>query len=245
MKLIFKTAITFFSLFLSFSVQSSHAEYNDCHPKINEAFNQYIIGYGSLIQTQSKKRTYPQTGENLPVVVYGFQRTWNARGFKNQTTYLGIKKNQLSEFNGVIFKLDYPNSIQEYDQREEGYCRILVNQNDVVMMDGSLLPQGEFWVYMPKQEINFEPSYSYPIKQAYVDIFLSGCLEVEDTYHLKDYAIQCIDSTNGWSDSWVNDRAKNNRDPRDKPSVEQIKRVNFILEFKLPLLFNKAIDNTP
>src|ERR1700733_8259335 len=89
-KLMLKKTIIVFSALLSCSAQSFNTKYNDCHPQINESLNQYIVGYGSLIQTQSKKKTYPETGENVPVIVYGFERNWNTRGFKNQTTYLGI-----------------------------------------------------------------------------------------------------------------------------------------------------------
>jgi hypothetical protein len=50
------------------------------------------------------------------------------------------------------------------------------------------------------------PSVRYPIAQSYVDIFLSGCLEQEERYNLKDFARQCITTTTDWSEHWANDR---------------------------------------
>lgn len=37
----------------------------------------------------------------------------------------------------------------------------------------------------------------YPIVQTYVDVFLAGCIEIEETYNLTGYKDACITSTQG------------------------------------------------
>src|SRR5687768_16078311 len=46
----------------------------DCHPEINPNLPQYIVGYGSLMDESSKKRTDPSTEESVPVLVKGYKR---------------------------------------------------------------------------------------------------------------------------------------------------------------------------
>ncbi|UZQ56141.1 hypothetical protein OOK60_08840 [Trichothermofontia sichuanensis B231] len=45
-----------------------------CHPPLNATQPQYIIGYGSLMETAFKERTAPTAGENLPILLTGFKR---------------------------------------------------------------------------------------------------------------------------------------------------------------------------
>ena len=64
----------------------------DCHPPVDKSKPQYTIGYGSLMQKASKDRTAPNTGGNIPAMVKGFRRAWNAQGtsISFSTTYLGV-----------------------------------------------------------------------------------------------------------------------------------------------------------
>ncbi|MES2997868.1 MAG: hypothetical protein V4700_00885 [Pseudomonadota bacterium] len=62
-----------------------------------------------------------------------------------------------------------------------------------------VLPQGEFWIYEVRPEFIAQPSARYPIVESYVDIFLAGCLEIEEKFHLKNFAASCIDTTSDCS----------------------------------------------
>ena len=44
---------------------AAHAE--DCHPQVDPSKSQYIVGYGSLMESPSKQMSEPNTGMNLPV----------------------------------------------------------------------------------------------------------------------------------------------------------------------------------
>jgi hypothetical protein len=52
----------------------------DCHPEINPNLPQYIVGYGSLIDDTSKKRTDPSAEESVPVLIKGYKRIWAGHG---------------------------------------------------------------------------------------------------------------------------------------------------------------------
>ena len=72
--------------------------------------------------------------------------------------------------------------------------------------------------------------------QSYVDIFLAGCLEIEEKYHLKNFAASCVNTTGDWSLHWVNDRIY----PR-RPTVYQAKAlvIDALLQQQIPTLFNR------
>ena len=71
-------------------IQAGPAGADDCHPPLDPSKRQYIVGYGSLMQSSSKRMTEPNAGSNLPILVTGFQRAWNTHGVY-PTTYLGVR----------------------------------------------------------------------------------------------------------------------------------------------------------
>lgn len=200
----FRILMIFLIFLICFDTAYAQALSNICHPKIDPKFSQYIIGYGSLIQEESKNQTSYNTSENIPVRVYGYQRGWFMKG--SGITYLGIKKDKHTFFNGVIFKLSTTTAIYNYDQREKNYCRVSVSPHYIDMLNHRSIPRGQFWVYIPEQTSFAMPTSVNPIKQSYADIFLSGCFEIQKKYHLKTFANQCVKTTKYWSPYWINNR---------------------------------------
>lgn len=211
---------------------------DSCHPEINSSLPQYVIGYGSLIQTQSKNQTYLNTGENIPVIVYGFKRGWFTKGspIGFSTTFLGVLEDSVSHFNGVIFRIPYQKGLVMFDRREVFYCRQSVSPNNIAMLGTKKLPPGQYWIYVTKPESIALPSARYPLVQSYVDTFLSGCLEVETKRHVAHFANDCIDTTQNWSAFWVNDRIFPRRPYVYQPDAKDIDKL---LNEKLPDLFSK------
>ena len=209
-----------------------------CHPTPNPQFPQYIVGYGSLMETTSKNNTDRTSGENRPVMIDNYQRGWFAKGLSVglSTTYLGIVKHSNAHFNGTIFRLATPNTIQNYDKREKYYCRVAVPIASIHPLDHHPLPKGQFWIYEIKPEFMAEPSEKYPIVESYVDIFLSGCLEIEKKFHLNDFIAECINTTTDWSPHWVNDRIYPRRPFVFEPNALTIDKA---LADKLPQIFNQ------
>lgn len=178
-----------------------------CHPSIDPQMPQYIIGYGSLIQNQSRKDTYQYAENALPVMVYGYQRGWFVQGTRNtfKTTFLSVVRNEKSQFNGVIFKVNRE-GMTRYDAREKYYCRETVSPSHIQMLNHQSVPHGQFWVYITPTDKITAPSKNYPILQSYVNIFLSGCLAVQKQYGLKNFLNDCVDTTHNWSSHWINER---------------------------------------
>lgn len=231
-----KLAVIGFTLFLSHACWANATRPSTCHPEVDPSAPQYLVGYGSLIQTKSKNKTYPNTGENIPVNVSGFERSWNANGINVHTTFLGVTRNEKTKFNGVIFQVPSAEVIQYFDDRETSYCRVKIFPSELEILNKTAIPNGQFWIYVPIPCATSLPSQDFPISQSYVDIFLSGCLEIQTKHHLTSYTGNCIDTTINWSTHWINDRKKN---PSRNPSQDIMKEINNLLETKLPLLFNE------
>jgi hypothetical protein len=170
---------------------------------------QYIFGYGSLIERQSRIGTWPSAEFASPVVVKGI-----ARGWFDQTdvpswspTYLGGIADEDAECNGVIFHVT-PAEFNSYTQRETGYRRTEIDPSQITMLDGSLAaPDGDIW-YFANTRKRF-PSAEHPIVQSYVDVCLNGCLEIEVMYPRAmqvNFAERFIRMTSNWGPPWINDR---------------------------------------
>jgi hypothetical protein len=170
---------------------------------------QYIFGYGSLIERESRMGTWPSAEFASPAVVKGI-----ARGWFDQTdvpswspTYLGGVADASAECNGVLFPVT-PAELDSYAQRETGYTLTKVDPSLVTMLDGSAAPpDGDIWYFANTQK-RF-PSGTHPIVQSYVDVCLDGCLEVEAAYPLArqaHFAERFIETTGNWGPPWINDR---------------------------------------
>ncbi|WP_218813480.1 hypothetical protein [Rickettsiella endosymbiont of Dermanyssus gallinae] len=222
------------------AITKSYADNTDClcHPTPQDKLPQYIIGYGSLMETTSKNKTDNTSGENRPVMIDNYQRGWFATGLSVglSTTYLGIVKQPNAHFNGTIFRLATPSMIKNYDKREKYYCRVAVPTSSIHTLDHHPLPNGQFWIYETKPEFMAKPSEKYPLIESYVDIFLSGCLEIEKKFHLKGFTAECIKTTTDWSPHWVNDRIYPRRPFVFEPNALTIDKA---LADKLPHIFNQ------
>lgn len=198
---------------------------DECHPDYDPQLDHYVLGYGSLMNTQSKNRTAPGTGDNIPVVVRGYERRWGLQGPRTGfgTTFLVALPKPGASMNAVVFRLGGSASLRAFDARERAYCRAAVEPGAIAMLTGEPHPPvGRVWIYVDKRAKTAGPSERYPIVQSYVDIFLGGCLELEQRHTLKGFAKRCIASTVGWSRHWVNDRLHPRRAWAHEPNALRI-----------------------
>jgi hypothetical protein len=198
---------------------------------------QYIVGYGSLMQDESRRRTAPESGPAYPVKVTGWRRGWFARGTSVgfDATYLGIANDSDGEFNAVIYQIKDKAELTATDQRESFYCRRQLRETDYLLLtDAAPTPRGQVWIYVNSATTTATPDY--PITQSYVDVFLSGCLEQGQRFQLADFAKQCINSTRDWSTFWVNDRIYPRRPFLFQPKAWQIDRL---LHEEIPQYFKE------
>jgi cation transport regulator ChaC len=198
----------------------------DCHPEINPNLPQYIIGYGSLIDETSKKRTDPSAEESVPILIKGYKRVWAGHGNLPgvNATFLSVIKDTSSSFIGVSYKLSEPENIKSYDRRESIYCREQINQDNFVFLSQSpsFSAQKQVWIYTIASTENQFPTKDFPIVQSYVDIFLRGCIQIEEKFKITSFAKECIETTEGWPVYWVNDRIFPRRPSFYEPYAAQI-----------------------
>lgn len=191
----------------------------------------YIFGYGSLIESESRERTTPSARYAWPVEAKGYQRGWFARGAKSglTTTYLGAVKDNGLVINGVTYRVS-EEELAATDQRESaGYERMEIPASAITMLDGrSKAPDGKFWIYLNKfddrdpLEANL-PSKAFPMVQSYVDICINGCLEIEGFYpSAENFTQRFIELTTKWSQFWVNDRLYPRRPFIFRPTASKI-----------------------
>jgi hypothetical protein len=221
----FRSSLAFVLLMLATAVRADDAT---CNAAPDAASPQYVIGYGSLMQDESRKRTAPEAGPAYPVLVRGYRRGWFARGkgVGCQTTFLGVVADAASELNAVVYQLKDVAELQATDRRESIYCRRRVPVNDFKLLgEGTAAPQGEVWIYVNSAEDAASATARYPIVQSYVDIFLSGCLEQEQRFKIEGYVKQCIATTGGWPLHWVNDRLYPRRPFIHQPKAFQIDKL--------------------
>jgi hypothetical protein len=170
---------------------------------------QYVFGYGSLIERQSRMATWPSAEFAFPVIVKGV-----ARGWFDQTevpswspTYLGAIAEDGAECNGVIFRIT-PAEFDSFTQRETGYRPTEIDPSRITMLDGSSAPpDGKLWYFANKRKRFASPEH--PIVQSYVDVCLDGCLEMEAMYpraKQANFAEHFVRTTSNWGPPWINDR---------------------------------------
>src|SRR5581483_4870559 len=102
---------------------------------------QYVFGYGSLINAESRKRT-GCSGAALPVRVQGIERAWNFADRATRMTYLGVIKREEAITNGILAAIsaaDWP----LFDRREAGYTRTRLEPEQISDWNGQDVPAGE------------------------------------------------------------------------------------------------------
>jgi cation transport regulator ChaC len=171
----------------------------------------YLFGYGSLIQRESRESTWPSAAEAFPVEVSGVLRGWFDRvpTLGPSTTYLGAMLKRGARCNGVAFAVSRA-ELEAYDARETGYVRERIKPRRLRLLDGrESLPSGSrIWFYASKHAR--PASRSHPIVQSYVDVCVSGCIEIERRFPFAEracFAEAFVRTCSGWRlDRWVNDR---------------------------------------
>jgi hypothetical protein len=177
----------------------------------------FIVGYGSLINTPSRNSTAKKSVPAIPVRVsaaFGYIRAWNshADGFTAQ----GLRKPMPGEapmtINGVLFAVG-PDEMPGYDKRECRYHRAEVQRDQIEAAGWQGLPNsGRIWIYVPNEQaspgcqdkadpLTDKPDLEHPLLQSYIDVVVEGGIEYSD-----DFAREILETTADWQPFWLNDR---------------------------------------
>ena len=208
----------------------------------------FIFGYGSLVETNSRIRTSTDSKLAYPVEISGLQRGWWARVPVSglSTTFLGCALSDSNIVNGVIFNVNQSDLIK-LDKREEGYQRILLDNNAIKDYCNVLRKEDKVWVYINRDfgQKDFLgkniPDKEFPIVQSYVDICINGYLGLIEKYPFlkkEKFIEKFITETKYWSEYWVNDRIYPRRPFIHCPNAYKIDSL-LIEHLKDASLFNK------
>jgi len=200
---------------------------NSCRPAGDDNKKQYIIGYGSLMEDESRQRTSPLATNAYPILIKGFRRGWFQKGIDLgvSTTFLGVVPDNQAMLNAVVFSVS-KGELLATDLRERDYCRVLVADTNISTVKNTLpIPDGQVWIYVTKPESVKKSSVRFPIVQSYVDIFITGCIQQEQRHNIQGFAKQCIETTTDWSAFWVNDRIYPRRPFIYQPKAWQIDQL--------------------
>lgn len=209
-----------------------------CNSTPDTAQPQWVIGYGSLMQQESRQRTAPEASTAHAANVKGYRRGWFAKGSPVgfSTTFLGAVPDASASMNAVVFSVS-TEALAALDRRESGYCRSQVKPGHLQLSGkAEAIPAGQYWIYSNLPDSIALPDNDRPLVQSYVDIFIGGCLELEEQYQLAGFAEECIRTTSGWSEHWVNDRLYPRRPFIHQPRAGQIDRL---LDKELPGIFRQ------
>jgi hypothetical protein len=196
--------------------------HSSCYPA-PQGRQQFVIGYGSLMNSESRMRTVPRADRALPVILRGWQRGFFTRSlYRPGTTFLGVKRAKGGRLVAVYFALD-GDDIKRLDRREGSYCRRAISRQQLTALTETL-PKGQYWLYVPMQPAK-KANRRYPIVQSYVDLFLIGCMQQQRQYHLQGFAVKCVQQTTGWRHFWVNDRIMPRRPFIHQPEAFAVDRL--------------------
>jgi len=178
----------------------------------------FVFGYGSLINTASRNSSVAAPIAAIPVRVsaaFGYVRIWNDRSVSGFTA-LGLRKLNPGEagrtINGVLYPAEGAD-MSSFDAREKGYVRVEVPLSQIEAVGWQRLPEsGRVWTYIPVLPASQGgtgipgqglpgPDPSYPLLQSYLDVVVEGGLE-----YGPDFAREILETTDGWSRYWLNDR---------------------------------------
>jgi len=178
----------------------------------------FIFGYGSLINSASRNSSVTVPIPAIPVRVsaaFGYVRNWNDRSVSGFTA-LGLRKLNPGEtghtINGVLYPAD-GTDMSSFDAREKGYVRVEVPLSQIEAVGWQRLPEaGHVWTYIPLLSVEQggkgvpgqglpEPDAMFPLLQSYIDVVVEGGLE-----YGPDFAREILETTDGWSRFWLNDR---------------------------------------
>jgi hypothetical protein len=190
-----------------------------------------MIGYGSLIEEASRRRTIPEAVEASPVEVRDHRRVWGHRmdavGYVGATTFLTVVPEPGASLNGVLFEIP-ADRLPDLDIRERGYRRALVDPDQITAaLPRSKALDGDTWIYTTDQDHLRLPDPEYPIIQSYIDVCMTGCIDLERRLPAAcaGFAREFVTTTRGWSESWANDRLYPRRPQRDVPHAREIDTI--------------------
>lgn len=188
-----------------------------------------VLGYGSLMNGDSRSRHSDIPHDGIEVDVDGFERAWVTRSLPEQQTYVGAYQKDGAWLNAQLVPTHMDPALQKREQ-DYRFTPVELSQLRFELPESlaaylkNWLADKDIWICESLEILPSEPDY--PVNQTYIDTCLSGCLELGGYGAAKRF----ISSTKGWQHHRFNDR-ENPRYPRAAVvSVEHCEVIDQLLE---------------
>ncbi|MDC8832397.1 gamma-glutamylcyclotransferase [Alteromonas gilva] len=168
-----------------------------------------VLGYGSLMNGDSRRRHSDIPHQGIEVEIFGFERAWITRSQSEMQTYVGATAKPDSWLNAQLVPTLLDPALQKREQDYQ-FTPVALEQlnfeleSDVTKRLTEWLSQRDIWICESLAMQPPEPDF--PVNQSYIDTCLAGCLELGGMAAAQRF----IDSTRGWDHNRCNDRS----DPR-------------------------------
>lgn len=194
---------------------------------------EYVLGYGSLLSADSRKRHSQLEHQPLPIKLSGWARDWVTRSQGERQTYVGASPDKDKIINGALVPVN--GLSPSLRTREQDYEFVLVDIAYIEFLPNTenrdtirqQLSDKKIWLCETKKRQSASPEY--PVYQSYVDTCLAGCLEFGGRLFATEFALQSFERFVGkeiesGSQHWLNDRARPQY-PRAAQMAQDIHRV--------------------
>ena len=164
-----------------------------------------ILGYGSLMNADSRARFSGIEYQGIPVRVAGFERGWLTRSYHESQTYVGAVRRVGASLNAQLIPVLMNPSLA---QRERDYLFTQVSPEFLTFaLDEQADKLLRHWlseraIWICETTDAFEPDSEFPVSQTYVDTCLAGCLSHGGTTEATFF----IRHTSCWPESFRDDR---------------------------------------
>lgn len=160
-------------------------------------YEHLIVGYGSLMNADSRLRYSHIEHQGVMVTVQGFHRGWITRSEQEQQTYVGAVAEAGSQLNAQLIPTAMSPALAE---REKDYRFVQVapqalqTQLSTPVHEYLQTRLADYALWICQTLTEYPANQAYPVSQTYIDTCLAGCLE----YGGVDQARQFIKSTSHW-----------------------------------------------
>ena len=164
-----------------------------------------MLGYGSLMNADSRQRFSAIEQPGLLATVKGFERAWVTRSEQEKLTYVGALANPDGWLNAQMIPTSISPALAKREQDYQFFAvpgsAVTLNADDKV---NAYLQQAlsdmSLWICQTLEQ--HPASADFPIAQTYIDTCLAGCLEQGGETQARAF----IDSTRLWSTHIQRDR---------------------------------------
>lgn len=118
---------------------------------------------------------------------------------------------------------------------EKIYYNIKFQQNILIVIFFNSRRLIRFWIYVPKPKFITKPCKTHPIYQCYYDIFVDGCIKIAKQFHIRNFAQECLQSTQGWLDPFFG--GKNSWEFDRDEGIDKLKIVHDTKEIDEEIMF--------